>query len=366
MIEDSQFRWNDPVMATDADDVSHGDVNDLLSAPGSSGAQTLFILAVGFDPRCSSGLLRYIGVNGAAPHVIAVEPQALHAGLDAEMVERRRENELLIQSLAVRSHTVVKYPSVHDDSSAGRIISQTLTRKSLLAGITTIVFDLSSFPTSLAFPPLKGLLRVIGSENMPTELQVIVTENPTLDAAIVHSSLGEAHPLPGFGSRTKKSQVRVWTPVLGSGAGPSLSRIAEALDPQEVCPILPFPARDPRLVDNLVLEHRELLLDRLRVPPSNFIYAAETNPFDLYRTLVRYDLDCQESLAGLGGAQITVSSHGSKLLSVGVLLASIERGLSFYAVRANVRTLADDYWRAESRADDRLACLWLAGEPYVS
>lgn len=353
-------------MAADPDPGSHADVNRLLEAPSASGKETLFVLAAGFDPRCSAGLMRFIETNRAAPHVVSVQPQAVRSGHDSAMVSRRQENELLIRELSDRSLTTIPYPRVHDDSSAGRIISQTLTSVEILGGIKSVVFDLSSFPASLAFPPLNGLLRVVGEEGWPTELQVLVTENPSLDAAIVHSSLGDAHALPGFGSRRIRPGVRIWTPVLGSGAGPSLAKIAEALDPQEVCPILPFPARDPRLVDRLVLEHRELLLDRYLVQPSSFIYAAETNPFDLYRTLVRYNDDCQESLKLLNGARITVSSHGSKLLSVGALLAAIERNLSFFAVRANARTLSTEYWSPESRAEDRLACLWLAGEPYDS
>jgi len=35
--------------------------------------------------------------------------------------------------------------------------------------------------------------------------------------------------------------------------------------PDEICPVLPFPALNPRRGDNLVLEYRDLLFDRLRI-----------------------------------------------------------------------------------------------------
>jgi hypothetical protein len=143
-----------------------------------------------------------------------------------------------------------------------------------------------------------------------------------------------------------------------------MKKIADLLDPQEVCPVLPFPARDPRLADQLLLEHRDLIIDRFEVQPTSFIYAAETNPFDLYRTLVKFDDDYQAILGPIGGADVTLSSHGSKLLSIGALLAAYERELQVLAVRATRRSLDPSYWEPNARHADQLACVWLKGEPY--
>jgi hypothetical protein len=360
--------WNDPVMESDRDSGGASTVDDLLRAGSTAVNQTLFVLSAGFDPRCIYGLERFVEAAGDVPNVLAVEPEPGDSRVDSPLVERRAANVQRLEELATRSLETISYPNVHDEASAGRVLAQTIASADRLKDFRSILFDLSAFPTSIAFTPLHALLSQCGTAGLPSELQVLVTENPALDTAIEEGGLGAAHALPGFGRHARRerapSPVRVWTPVLGVGAGPSMRKIAEILDPQEVCPIVPFPARDPRLVDQLLLEHRQLLMQEYSVQPTSLIYAAETNPFDLYRTLVRFDRDYQLTLGPVGGARVSVSTHGSKLLSIGALLAAFEQDLPMYSVRATTHKLAADHWEPESRADDRLACLWLRGEPY--
>ena len=63
---------------------------------------------------------------------------------------------------------------------------------------------------------------------------------------------------------------------------------------------------------------------------------------------------------------MTLSSHGSKLLSIGTLLAAFERELQVLAVRATKRSLDPAYWQPDARNADQLACVWLKGEPYIT
>jgi hypothetical protein len=91
--------------------------------------------------------------------------------------------------------------------------------------------------------------------------------------------------------------------------------------------VLPWPARDPRRGDRIVLEYRQLLFDEIRLEPRNVIHGAERNPFDLYRTLgALHERYCQ-ALSPLGPVAMVLSSHSSKLLSVGVLLTAYEHRL---------------------------------------
>jgi hypothetical protein len=270
--------WDNPMMATDGAPNGSAAVDEVLQTASRSNDRTLFVLSAGFDPRSTSGLTRFIDATGSAPHVLAIDPQPSSEAAAGDLTDRRMANETAISALAQRSDRRWQYPDVFDEASAGRQLARDLTAPEFMKDIDAVVFDLSAFPTTLAFPMLNALLRRTGSAGFPSELLVLVTENPQLDGDITEDGLGAAHQLPGFAQRSKRARstaVRVWAPVLGRGAGPAMKKIADLLDPQEVCPVLPFPARDPRLADQLLLEHRDLIIDRFEVQPTSFIYAAE-------------------------------------------------------------------------------------------
>jgi hypothetical protein len=123
-------------------------------------------------------------------------------------------------------------------------------------------------------------------------------------------------------------------PVLGEHQELYIRSIYEFLAPNEVCPVLPFPARNPRRGDDLLLELRRLIFDTIEVEPRNFMYADERNPFDLYRGLCRLSDRYTKALAPLGNVTVVTSVHGSKVLSVGALLAAYEKNLSVVSARA--------------------------------
>ncbi|MFH5231501.1 hypothetical protein [Antrihabitans spumae] len=357
------LQWRDPVMASDDPD-GESAVDSLLRAGFESPESALFVLSEGFDPRCLSALRRFVAAVGV-PRVVAVDPQPPSSPGESLTLRHREQHTAELNDLVGDRLVRLPYPEVHDASSVGRVLAQQLTDTSMLEGVTAVAFDVSAFPTSLSFPPLRALLDVCGQEGAPSELQVLVTANPQLDHSIHKASLGVPHMLAGFRPRGTDKRVRVWTPVLGVRGKDTLSRIAEFIGPREVCPILPFPALDPRLPDEILDVHRELLLDRYEIGPNNLIYAAEGNPFDLYRTLARFNTDYKTTLEPLGGALVHISVHGSKLLSIGALLAAYEFELPIVAMRANRYSVADDQYVDETRAGDRLTALWLRGQPYV-
>ena len=58
--------------------------------------------------------------------------------------------------------------------------------------------------------------------------------------------------------------------------------------------------------------------------PRNILYAAEKNPFEVYRQIYRTSIHYYDALDAVDGCRVVVSAVSSKLLSIGALLASYE------------------------------------------
>jgi hypothetical protein len=203
------------------------------------------------------------------------------------------------------------------------------------AGYTDVVLDISAMPRAVYFPLIGKILHLL-DKGLPAKPQpilpnfhLIVSESPELDASIreegVEDDAGYVHPFTGGLDReSAASQPKVWLPLLGEGQTLQFQKIHDLVTPDEICPVLPSPSRDPRRSDNLVMEYREMLFDRLRVEPGNFIYAAERNPFEVYRQLRNSIMDYDRALSPLGGTKFVVSALCSKLMSAGALLAAYD------------------------------------------
>jgi hypothetical protein len=171
-----------------------------------------------------------------------------------------------------------------------------------------------------------------------------------------------------FPKRSKLSEpegTTIWAPVLGENSRPALRAIHEFLSPDDTCPVLPFPALHPRRADALLLEYQRELFDEFQVGEGNLIYADEHNPFDLYRTLSRLQADYAKALRPLEPTTLALSTHSSKLLSLGVLLAAYEHQLPIVAATATDYAISDGVDFAELGVQNKLSCLWLSGEPYA-
>ena len=79
--------------------------------------------------------------------------------------------------------------------------------------------------------------------------------------------------------------ITIWAPVLGEGQAVVLEKIYSTLAPAEVKPFLPAPSRMPRRGDELVSEYSSLLFGTWGVDPRGFMYANESDPFDIYRLI---------------------------------------------------------------------------------
>lgn len=193
-----------------------------------------------------------------------------------------------------------------------------------------VVVDISAMPRMVALTTVAILLHQLdvvataGGRNV--NLHVATAESVSADLGGARGSLRDnvTHVL-GFSGQlqaeTTETWPRIWFPVLGEGQRDKLGRIREKIDPDEICPVIPFPARTPRRGDEILLEHRDILFDDFRIEPANIVLACEYNPFEAYKQLFQAMDRYRLSLRALGGCKAFVSPLSSKLLSIGVLLA---------------------------------------------
>ena len=234
-----------------------------------------------------------------------------------------------------------------------------------LTGMTDIVVDISALSVGTAFPIIRYLVELSVRAQGTFNLHLFVTYNPALDAAIV--SL--ASDMPGFvhgfrGASTLDSAARaakLWLPQLASGRAAALGRLHSFVDPHDTCPILPFPAIDPRAGDRLAEEFLTQFESGWSVDTRNIVYADESDPLDLYRTILRLDDLRKPVFAEVGGSLLILSPLGSKVMALGALMAALERDLPVAYLEAIGYEFAESPSQEES---PDMIHIWLEGEVY--
>lgn len=358
------LRWSDYVLARDDDATAAWEA-------AAQGNRTLYVLGEGFDPRALTGLERLLASSAASQLTVASLPLAASSS-SSERGLLAEKNTVRLDEMARDAgvqHIRLSYPErVERRRSLGRLLFQQLLRLPAFVEAEHIVVDISALPTGIYFALIAGVLDRVASGAFAGELQVVVAENPDLDSLIEGEGSESPETIPRFTFEVELDPraprpVIVWAPVLGERSQPQLERLQQNLLPDEICPVLPFPARNPRRADNLLLELRELLQDTAEVEPTNFIYADESNPFDLYRALARLHERYRSALEPLGDACVVVSTHSSKTLSLGVLLAAYEHRLPVLNAEPEHYNFAVERVTDTLLKSTRLACLWLAGTP---
>ncbi|MBI0538277.1 hypothetical protein D9599_22180 [Roseomonas sp. KE2513] len=193
-----------------------------------------------------------------------------------------------------------------------------------------VIVDISAMPRMVAMTSvavlLYGLDQVRARDGRCVNLHVATAESVTADNNAGQGSLrDQVSFVQGFSgqltAQTTKDLPHVWFPVLGENQAGRLDRIQEKIDPDEICPVVPFPSREPRRGDEIIYEHRDILFDTFQVEPRNILLACEYNPFEAYKQLFEAMDRYRRALNQLGGCKAFVSPLSSKLLSIAVLLA---------------------------------------------
>lgn len=338
--------------------------------------KTLFILGRGFDPRAMKAI-RLICELGTLPKVWLL---AFDNGQEDSQHRKQLTNrnfETLVK--LVGENNIVELPV--SIGMAGYATATSSSTKKAISGqgatstVDDVVVDISAMPRVVA---LSAIATLIHSQDMDcesgkkTNLHVVAAESVRTDLDARGSLMDEVTNLVGFSGRlneeTTEHVPRVWFPILGEGQRERLQLIQSHLNPDEICPVVPFPARDPRRGDRIIAEHLDLLFEEFRVEPSNILRASEFNPFEAYRQLYLAMDRYRKALTELGGCKAYVSPLSSKLLSVGALLACYDH--RFGEIEGEKLNVGIPYVETSVYADPNLCddvgselySMWIRGE----
>lgn len=330
----------------------------------------LFILGKGFDPRMNNVLSIVIhNIDSKSLSCISVDFPAGHpTNGDALYEENVCKFKELINEKNIVHHEIFIDTHVDQKLQIKKLCNDIL--NSNIQQYSDIIVDVSAFPRAIYFNLIKFLYERVTSS---TNLFVSVSENVEIDRMIrkEKSDLAtETAPLFGFDGGmnifSDLSKEKILIPVLGEGQEKALLSIYQSFKPSDVCPILPFPSKNPRRSDDLLMEYRCFLEDRVHIKPQDIMYADESNPFELYRRLTAMMTSYQETLSFICEKMcFGIAVFTSKLQSLGVVMVGIEnKNVAIYNV-STTDYIIDDFKQIQIKNDSSENYLiWLKGEPY--
>lgn len=347
--------------------------------------KVLYVMGSGFDFRMNSGIR---SVKNSSP-VIDLDCLLIQYDegksssskkykpfVENNLVELKNiipDEKIILKNINLWTASGKKKQRVGDKNA-----SDLFNNAEFLKSYTDIFVDISALPRGIYFS-LIGKIQAIIDQNFPSNEKnffIIISENAELDSHIKEfepdSELSYVFGFRGGSELTSDKKEVIWLPILGEGNAGQIEAAHEKIQPDEICPVLPFPSRDPRRSDALLTEYHKLLFDELAVEGQNIIYVPEQNPFEVYRTLAQTVKDYNDTLQSLNGCDIVISTFSSKLLSIGALLCAYE-----FKVLNNIKVgilnvdssgyEIDDEAAAQKMGNkSELFLIWLAGDPYKS
>ena len=351
-------RW-DPCVAHRGSDVD-GFLDHYFARPD----RNVFLVAgAGFDPR-SRVVATRLSKTAKTMHTLLIRenrPDPPQSQLD----QAAANTKALVAALTGQQVEVVEIFGPDGAVVGGRNIINILRRQDF-EGVTDVVVDISALSAGTGFPTIRYFVERIRRSGGTANLHVFVAHQPRLDAeirAIASDAPGYVH---GFRGRSTLSGMddaaKLWLPQLAAGRRAALGLLYDFVEPHDTCPILPFPAIDPRLGDALAEEYLTEIDSTWSVDPRNIVYADEEDPLDLYRTILRLDDLRKPVFAETGGSMLVLSPVGSKVMALGALMAALERDLPVAHVEPIGYEFREDL--PVEVEQPNLMHIWLEGDVY--
>lgn len=325
--------------------------------------KTLLIAGAGFDPRATQVVDR-LATGGADIKALFVRESRPNP--DAELTRRAEANVERLKT-AIPNHEIVPIQIFGVDGAVvgGRNVALAASRQDM-TDVTDVVVDISALSVGTAFPLIRYFVELIDRGKGPKNLHLFVAHDPSLDSeisSIASDAPGYVHGFKGGLTLDAAAKAaKLWLPQLAKGRQQALSRVHDFVIPHDTCPILPFPARDPRLGDMLAEEYIVEFESAWKVDARDVVYADEQDPLHLYRTILRLDDLRKPVFRDAGGSILILSPLGTKVMSLGALMAALERDLPV----AYLESIGYDFKpSAEPQMPaPHLIHVWLEGDVY--
>lgn len=334
-------------------------VEEFLAQPN---RRVLLIAGAGFDPRATR-VCELLSAH-LRERLTGIFLREERPNADARLRERADRNLEKLTKL-VPTSTV---PEIQIFASDNAVVGGREAVKAVAAlrldDFSDIVLDCSALSKGVFFPVVRFLLPKTQGRNF----HLFAVDQPRLDdniAPVIWEQASNVHGFRGnLNSPEHVAAARLWLPQLVHGQRVTLDLIFQMVQPHDVCPILPFPASDPRLADKLVEAYGTEMESGWQVDPRNVVYADEHSPLDVYRAIVRIH-EARKPIFESRGSQIILSPIGSKILSLGALLAALEHDFPVIYVEAIAYEM--DFKQMDEVKQDKgsLVHIWLEGEAYV-
>lgn len=332
---------------------------------GHQDRRTLFIAGAGFDPRAAA-IATELAKYSKQIEGFFIREERPNPG--PELVERADQN---VQRLvtAIRKHKVHGIDIFGTDNAVigGRRVVEAV-RKLDFGTMTDVVVDVSALSVGISFPLIRFLHERTSDAGGPRNLHLFVLADPQLDESIVPEAGDTAGYVHGFKGEISlyenASTARLWLPQLAHGRNIALQRVYEFVQPHDTCVVLPFPSSNPRTADELAEAYLHELDNAWNVDTRNVVYAAEDNPLDLYRTILRIDDIRRSVFENYGGSKVILTPMGSKVLALGAMMAALERDLPVAHLESIGYSFSGVPAVGETKEEQEFMHLWLDGEVY--
>jgi len=345
--------------------------SDYFSTPS---RRCLVIGGAGFDPRSVGIIAQLSGVLGG--RVTALMLREERPDPDPELVRRANENLAAIQGYCPN----VQVASIEIFASDNAVIGGHNTVRALqrvdFSLYTDVVIDLSALSLGVSFPVTRFVYQTAEHAENTFNVHLALFSNPALDQLIRTEPNDVASEARGFGVGElmgQEDKAVMWLPVLTESKQHVLHTIHKHIEPDDTCPILPFPSRDPKMGDRIAYKVFKSVQSDFGGPlendwalePQNFLYSDERLPLDIYRSILRLADERSEVFEAFGGSTIVLSPLGNKIPAIGALMAALEREFPVVYVEALSYTVED--WTIADGLEaneSKLTHVWLCGEAY--
>lgn len=339
---------------------------------GKTGERVLFLLGKGFDPRINNILKLFLENNpNQKLDCIAFDfPNEKDPEENKKLYEINAKQLTALQSLYGFGYEELQIDgSLPWDKRVAQMSRQVIAKD--LSQYKDVIMDVSALPRAFYFNIGKALFNKL-KDDRSKNLFFAVSENVTIDEQIKKTPVNDnIEPLVGFRSMSSREsnldRINILISLMGDQNIEILRSIYNHFQPSDMFPVLPFPSKDPRHSDYLMLKYHDFFTEKQFTEPQNITYADEQNPFELYRIV-------SNMIQGHQATFKPISEHvcfgiallTSKLLSLGALLVGLEydKCVTIYNVSSATYEVEDAAAFKQINQDSEPFLLWITGEAY--